>query len=70
MEMTGLDIQKDSILELACVLTDGSLKNIVKGPNLIIHCDKEILDKMDLWCITTHTKSGLVKACIESKLSI
>lgn len=47
MEMTGLDIQKDLILELACVLTDGSLKNIVKGPNLIIHCDKEILDNMD-----------------------
>ena len=43
LEMTGLDLSRDKIIEIAVVLTDGHLKNKVVGPSLIINCEKTIL---------------------------
>ena len=54
LEMTGLDIEKDHILEIACLVTDANLDVIAKGPNIIIHQDDEILKNMNEWCIAQH----------------
>ncbi len=38
--MTGLNIDKDQILEIAVILTDGNLSTIIEGPHLIINATK------------------------------
>ena len=59
LEMTGLDISKEQIIEIAVVITDGKLLKKIRGPNLVIQCDERILGNMSKWCIKTHKKSGL-----------
>ena len=59
LEMTGLDLHKNSIIEIAVIVTDGYLEKVIEGPNLIINCSKEELDSMDEWCTKTHGESGL-----------
>lgn len=54
LEMTGLDIDKHHILEIACLVTDANLNIIAKGPNIIIHQSDEILSNMNEWCIAQH----------------
>uniref|UniRef100_A0A182NY97 Probable oligoribonuclease n=1 Tax=Anopheles dirus TaxID=7168 RepID=A0A182NY97_9DIPT len=70
MEMTGLDVDKDRILEIACIITDGELDIIAKGPNLIIHESESVLEGMDDWCKEHHTKSGLIEAVRKSTYSL
>ena len=62
MEMTGLDMKKNpnnQTIEIAVIVTDGSLETSIEGPNLIIQCPDKVLDEMDDWCKNTHAKSGL-----------
>lgn len=54
LEMTGLDVDKDHILEIACLVTDADLNVVATGPNIIIHQPEDILQNMDEWCITQH----------------
>ncbi|PIA29670.1 hypothetical protein AQUCO_05800052v1 [Aquilegia coerulea] len=68
LEMTGLDIQEDRILEIACIITDGNLSKQVEGPDLVIHQSKECLDKMGEWCQTHHADSGLTKKVLHSTI--
>ncbi|CAD8066504.1 unnamed protein product [Paramecium primaurelia] len=70
MEMTGLNVFQDQILECACILTDFKLQTIIKGPHLIIHADKQILDGMDQWCTNTHKASGLYEESLKSTVTI
>ena len=49
LEMTGLDPDKEKIIEIATLVTDSNLNIIAEGPNLIISQSKEILDSMDEW---------------------
>lgn len=70
LEMTGLDLDRDHILEMACIVTDGNLNVIEEGPDIVIHQPKEILDNMNEWCVEQHGKSGLTKAVQESKVSL
>lgn len=56
LEMTGLEVEKDRILEIACLITDNSLNIIAEGPNLIINQPNSLLDSMNEWCMDTHTK--------------
>ena len=37
LEMTGLDIEKDFIMEMACIVTDKNLNLVAEGPSLVIH---------------------------------
>lgn len=62
LEMTGLDVSKDSILQIAVVVTDGDLSTVVNGPELTIHHSDEVLAGMNEWCIEHHGKSGLTDA--------
>ncbi|KAM6502507.1 oligoribonuclease [Amanita muscaria] len=65
-EMTGLDPAKDKLLEIAVIITNGDLERVDDGINLIIHREKEVLDKMDQWCTDQHGSTGLTQACLES----
>ena len=60
LEMTGLDFEKETILEIGVVVTDSDLKHKIIGPNIILCCSEEILKRMDNWNVTHHTKSGLL----------
>lgn len=59
MEMTGLDPEKERIIEVAVVVTEPDLTVVAEGPVLVIHQPAEILDAMDHWNRATHGKSGL-----------
>ncbi len=61
MEMTGLDPQRERIIEVATILTDGQLNEIATGPELVIHQPDEILAAMDEWNKSHHGSSGLIE---------
>ena len=60
LEMTGLDIEKESIIEIATIVTDGELNILAQGPNLAISVDEKLIDEMDEWNTTHHFGSGLI----------
>ena len=60
LEMTGLDITKESIIEIATVVTDGELNILATGPNLAVTVSEELLAGMDEWNTSHHHASGLV----------
>ena len=47
LEMTGLDIEVESIIEIATIITDADLNIIAQGPNLAIKVSQELLEGMD-----------------------
>ena len=49
LEMTGLDPEKEKIIEIATIITDSDLNIIAEGPNIAIHQSNELLDNMDEW---------------------
>jgi oligoribonuclease len=59
-EMTGLDIERDALTEIACVVTDSELNLIDGGIDLIIKPPAEALDQMGDVVRDMHTKSGLL----------
>jgi len=69
LEMTGLEPDRDVILEIATIVTDGELNILAEGPCLAIHQSNEILDNMDPWCVEQHGKSGLTQRCRESRVT-
>ncbi|KYN09727.1 putative oligoribonuclease [Trachymyrmex cornetzi] len=70
MEMTGLDVDKDHILEIACVVTDKKLNIVSEELNIVIHQSDAILENMNDWCKETHTKTGLVENSRSSTISL
>lgn len=60
LEMTGLDIEKESIIEIATIITDGDLNILAHGPNVAITVDESLIEGMDEWNTTHHFESGLV----------
>ncbi|KAM5584793.1 oligoribonuclease [Rosa sericea] len=69
LEMTGLNVEVDRILEIACIVTDGRLTKSIEGPDLVIHQSKECLDRMGEWCQTHHKDSGLTTKVLQSTIS-
>ena len=69
MEMSGLDPDKDVVLEVALVVTDKDLNLVEEGPVLVVHQSDAVLDAMDSWNKGTHGKSGLVDKVKASTLS-
>ncbi|HUS20635.1 MAG TPA: oligoribonuclease [Aeromicrobium sp.] len=70
LEMTGLDVDKDVIVEIATLLTDDDLNVIAEGPDLVISAPEEALDGMDEVVVNMHTKSGLLEAIRTSKVTV
>lgn len=69
LEMTGLDPDRERIIEIAVLVTDGDLNLLAEGPELVIHQPDEILAGMDEWNRTHHGESGLVDRVRSSTLS-
>lgn len=70
LEMTGLDVTKESIIEIATVVTDGELNIVAQGPNLAINVEESLLAGMDEWNTSHHTSSGLVERVRQEGVSI
>ena len=60
LEMTGLDPTRNTIVEIATLLTDDDLEIIAEGPDLVIHQPPEALAVMDPFVVSMHTRSGLL----------
>ncbi|EEX93444.1 oligoribonuclease [Vibrio orientalis CIP 102891 = ATCC 33934] len=68
LEMTGLDPETHKVIEIATIVTDSELNILAEGPVLAIHQPDAELKKMDEWCTTTHTGSGLVDRVRKSNI--
>jgi oligoribonuclease len=68
-EMTGLNPERDRIIEIAVVVTGPTLAPRIEGPVLVIHQSDEQLAGMDAWNRGTHGKSGLIDKVKASRLS-
>ncbi|EYC51801.1 oligoribonuclease [Hylemonella gracilis str. Niagara R] len=68
-EMTGLDPEKERLIEIAVIVTGPNLEPRIEGPVLVIHQSDEILDKMDAWNKGTHGRSGLIDKVKASTLT-
>jgi len=69
MEMTGLDPEKERIIEVAVVVTEADLTVVAEGPVLVVHQPDSLLDAMDNWNKSTHGKSGLIDKVRASTIS-
>lgn len=70
LEMTGLEPDRDTIIEMATLITDGELNVIAEGPEIVIHQDAKLFDGMDDWNREHHTKSGLWAKVVASEISL
>ncbi|MFQ5481830.1 MAG: oligoribonuclease [Nitrospinaceae bacterium] len=70
LEMTGLDPEIESIIEIATIITDKDLNVLEEGPNLVIHQPDEILKRMDEWNTQHHNASGLVERVRKSTITM
>lgn len=66
MEMTGLDPERDRVIEIAIVVTNSQLDVLAEGPVIAVHQTDAVLAGMDAWNTATHGKSGLVQRVRES----
>lgn len=69
-EMTGLDIQKDVLIEIATIITDTNLKIIAEGPDLVIHQSEKHLSGMLPVVVELHKPSGLLDEVRKSTVSL
>lgn len=69
LEMTGLNVEVDRILEVACIITDGKLTSSVEGPDLVIKQPRDCLDNMGEWCQEHHAASGLTENVLQSVIT-
>ncbi len=70
LEMTGLSLETDHIIEIATLITDINLNIIAEGPEIAIHQSEEVIRSMDEWNTTVHTKSGLIGRVRKSNISL
>ena len=60
LEMTGLDVDRERIIEMAIIVTDPELNTLAESPVITVHQSDELLDAMDEWNTKQHGGSGLV----------
>jgi oligoribonuclease len=70
LEMTGLDVTRHVIVEIATLITDDDLALVAEGPDLVVHAAPEQLREMDHHVRTMHTRSGLLAAIRASQISL
>jgi len=70
LEMTGLDVASDVIVEVATLITDDDLAIVAEGPDLVVATPPEQLEAMDDFVRTMHTKSGLLAEIASSAISL
>jgi oligoribonuclease len=69
MEMTGLDPEKERIIEIATIVTDSHLNVLAEGPVFAVHQADDLLNAMDGWNTKQHNNSGLVQRVKESRVT-
>ena len=69
LEMTGLDPNKERIIEIATLVTDSDLNILAEGPNLVIAQPIGFLDGMDEWNQNQHGSSGLIEEVKNSNVT-
>ena len=69
LEMTGLDPNADSILEIAAIITDWDF-NILKSYEVVVHQDDEVLANMNAWCKNQFKLNGLTERVRQSTAGI
>jgi oligoribonuclease len=69
LEMTGLDPEKERIIEIAAIVTDGELNTLAEGPVIAVKQSDALLNAMDEWCTNTHTANGLIERVKASNVS-
>jgi oligoribonuclease len=69
-EMTGLDLQRDALIEVAALVTDPDLNVLGEGVDVVIHADDALLDGMVDVVRGMHEKSGLTEAVRASKTTV
>lgn len=70
LEMTGLDPETELIVEIAAIVTDGSLATMHEGPDLVIGAPEEVLHRMHPRVQQMHRKSGLAEEIRASDLTV
>src|SRR5262245_18826827 len=70
LEMTGLDTDRDSILEIATLVTDKQLNVLAEGPELAIAHPLSRLEAMDEWNRNQHGRSGLWQRVLDSQVGL
>jgi len=70
LEMTGLDVEHDVIVEIACIVTDASLEALDDGVQLVVHADADTLARMGDFVREMHTKSGLLPEISASSVDV
>ncbi|MBS9404322.1 oligoribonuclease [Halomonas sp. TRM85114] len=68
LEMTGLDPERERIIEVATLVTDNELNLIAEGPVLAVHQPEALLAAMDDWNLKTHGESGLIERVRQSEI--
>jgi oligoribonuclease len=69
-EMTGLDLGKDALIEIAALVTDAELNVLGEGVDVVIHADDTALDSMPDVVMQMHAKSGLTEEVRRSTVSL
>jgi len=70
LEMTGLDLDRHVIVEVATLVTDDDLRIVAEGPDLVVAADEQALDRMDDFVRDMHTRSGLLAEISASTVSL
>ena len=69
LEMSGLDPERDVIIEIATIVTDAELNVVAEGPALAVHQPESVIAAMDEWNQTHHSASGLIERVRRSPIS-
>lgn len=70
LEMTGLDPENDVIVEIAVIITDGSLEEAIEGPDLVLSAEEASLENMAPVVREMHATSGLTEEIRHSSVSV
>jgi oligoribonuclease len=70
LEMTGLDTEADTIIEIATIVTDRHLRELAEGPVLAIGQPVDVMDAMDAWNTRQHGESGLTDRVLKSSVTL
>ena len=68
--MTGLDPEKDAIVEIATIVTDDDLAIVAEGPDLVVHHHEGVLGRMGPTVREMHTVSGLLEQIRASSIDL
>lgn len=70
LEMTGLNTDTDTIIEIATIVTDRHLHELAEGPDLVVGQSQAVMDAMDEWNTRQHGESGLTDRVLQSNATL